>query len=326
MSNTACSKEKTKSLVQAAKEGDLEVVNILVEGGANMNRRGKTSPLIEATKGHHKDVVEYLLKKKANPNARRSYKTAIHCSVDLGNKDITELLLRYGAKVDILGYNETPLYTACYTGNKDIVELLLKHKATVNKGNMDESALCLATTREHKDIVHLLLQHKADVNQPPRDNIRPIYMSLLNEVNVKTKPNTTTLGNNNEITSLLLRAGANTLHKAYKLKKGPNISWNDLFNSRQQLFDKSFIQEVTSHLKNTADYRRNAFLSKFCRRSWLRVLLPTYIYDPLASKRFLSIKDEKQLPNHCQLRWFFSRNPGLLKWIGTKIALFCSVQ
>ncbi|ODS32278.1 MAG: Ankyrin repeats (3 copies) [Candidatus Scalindua rubra] len=55
--------------------------------------------LIKALEKGHKDIVEALLNKGANVNAREplSAKTALTIATEIGQKDIVELLTEWGA-------------------------------------------------------------------------------------------------------------------------------------------------------------------------------------------------------------------------------------
>lgn len=85
-------------LHEAAKKGDMDQINRLIEKGATVDVMDENSntPLYIAVGQGHKDVVELLILKGANVNA-------------IDNKD------------------RTPLDWANYSRHKDLVELLIRH-------------------------------------------------------------------------------------------------------------------------------------------------------------------------------------------------------
>ena len=59
-----------KALMESADKGHLDIVDILIEHGADIHDRNDNGhdPLISASIGGHVNVVEFLLSKGANPN------------------------------------------------------------------------------------------------------------------------------------------------------------------------------------------------------------------------------------------------------------------
>lgn len=89
-----------RNLFNAAKNGDLEAVKLLLDRGTDPNlqdRRGWTS-LILASQNGHLTVVKELLNRKADPNIRnRNGDTALMLAVDVNNLEVAEELLNRGA-------------------------------------------------------------------------------------------------------------------------------------------------------------------------------------------------------------------------------------
>lgn len=87
------------ALTIAAGLGNEEIVQLLVENGADVNifvDEGYTA-LAEAVNGGHYQVVAYLLDLGVNPNQLVSGVTPIFFAAQSGRPDIVELLLQYGA-------------------------------------------------------------------------------------------------------------------------------------------------------------------------------------------------------------------------------------
>lgn len=118
------------ALHKACKEGQLQVVNLLLQKGANAN------------------AFVYNNQKEITKSIQYNRKTGI---------------LEYK-----LGLGATPLLFAAENGYTDIVKLLINNKADVNsagmKGIEEATPLCIAAHKGNKDIVKILLDNDADVN------------------------------------------------------------------------------------------------------------------------------------------------------------------
>ena len=86
-------------LNDAAKEGDLDKVNRLIQEGANIEVRDASSstPLYNAVDGGHKELAELLISKGANVNAvDKSGNSPLWWAESGGFKEIMELLVKHG--------------------------------------------------------------------------------------------------------------------------------------------------------------------------------------------------------------------------------------
>jgi ankyrin repeat protein len=233
-------------LHNAVRSGQLDVVKLLIERGANVNERvlnpfGSTALMFAAIRGFN-EILLYLIEKGADINAvageGKIARTALTMSAWNNHIEILEMLLKHGAKVNLKVENKTfisPLIWPAYWGRTEIVEILLRHGANVNgDDNTGSTALFYAVMNEQKRLVKLLLDHESNVNHVNKVGNTPLHMishwrkrlihqkeivSMLVEkgakVNVQNSNLSTPLHNAvfnrlSDIVTLLLKHGAET--------------------------------------------------------------------------------------------------------------------
>ncbi|BDU50051.1 ankyrin repeat domain-containing protein [Haliovirga abyssi] len=201
-------------LTYAIKKGNVEIVKLLVEGGANVfyvDKNNKTTfyiavesnktdiakyfiekgvdvkqedksgkfPLIKAVKNKNVELVEAILKKGENANRKnKKLEKPITFAIKNGNEKIVELLIKYGADVNsICDKNEDyPLHLSVRKKNYKISELLINNGALVNAKNKKlENPIILAIKGEDEKIVELLINHNAVINS---DDYYPLHLSV----------------------------------------------------------------------------------------------------------------------------------------------------
>ena len=116
------------SLMMAAVEGHTNIVTILLETGADVNKKDKDGrmALMHASSYDQFSIVRCLLHAGAKVNVKDKYgSTALMRAAMSGNREIVQALLAKGAKVNAKDkYGLTALMLA--TGYSEVVELLKK--------------------------------------------------------------------------------------------------------------------------------------------------------------------------------------------------------
>ncbi|MES0488637.1 MAG: ankyrin repeat domain-containing protein [Leptospirales bacterium] len=160
----------------AASRGHLEVVQLLVASGANVNVQNlhrKSSPLHNAAYNGHLGIVEYLLKNNAEVDiADNSGQTPLSFAARQGKLNVFKELLRHGADINTRNsYEMGVLHWAVYSKSAELVEYILSYKKSggkdyeidVNAKNRTlETPLHIAAKKGLLTIAKLLLKYGAD--------------------------------------------------------------------------------------------------------------------------------------------------------------------
>ncbi len=192
-------------LMVAARGGSAEIVQMLIDAGADVNaqneKNNNQTALILATREGHAEVVKVLLAAGADKTARltkEEHKDIFKADVSQADPGYTLLMLAFmplrgslyykeytphpqvikaliEAGVDVNAQNikgETALYLAAKRGDTEAVKMLLAAGAEVNtQDNYNkETPLNQAARRDHTEIVKALIAAGADVNAKDEDN------------------------------------------------------------------------------------------------------------------------------------------------------------
>ena len=173
-------------LVEAAAEGDVDLVASLLERGADVNsskdERGFT-PLLAGCRSGSTELVKLLIERGADVNMRAGgasvFITPLCVALSEGHEEVAALLIEHGADVNhALGaetnegedtFSATPLVLAAMQGLQHATKLLLERGAEVDKEtkmsvdgeSISVTALMCAATAE---VATLLLDHGAQVD------------------------------------------------------------------------------------------------------------------------------------------------------------------
>jgi ankyrin repeat protein len=173
----ARSKSGKKALRKAAERGKIELVQLLLEAGADVNAREpetSATALEKAIRQCNIEMVQFLIEKGADVNVTESYfdyKRVIELAVEKNNTRLVQVLINAGAVVNTLTtepYAHLPLSVAVKNGNIDLVQLLIGAGAAVNTwapGNRTSSPLFTAVCKGYVDHARILIDAGAAVDR-----------------------------------------------------------------------------------------------------------------------------------------------------------------
>lgn len=147
----------------AAYWGNIEIVKVLLENGAEVNHQtkdGKT-PLYCAEKGKQKETVNLLKQHGGVVVTQDQLNEELFAAVEANDIEAVKQAIEEGAEVNSKNrYGNTPLHWSAEHGHTEIVKLLIENAANVNDKDEDGIIpLQWATWSEYADIVSLLKQH-----------------------------------------------------------------------------------------------------------------------------------------------------------------------
>lgn len=175
-------------LFTASLLGTKEIVELLVNHGAEINPSEKDSPNIPlhaALRRGHYEIAKYLISKGADVLVvSQSGYTALHAACESGNPQIVELAISPNSNLNAKDKTGvTPLRLAAQAHDSvEIAAILIKHGADVNIPDEDgRTALNWAVTMHHTKTVELLLQHGADVNIVDNLGMTALHWAVLRD-------------------------------------------------------------------------------------------------------------------------------------------------
>jgi hypothetical protein len=162
----------------AADQGNLEIVDLLLAGGADVNARdhGGRVPIFFAIRRDHSEVVWRLVEAGADPTAcTGSGSTLLMVAARTEDLELVQWLIDNGAEINALrteGRHVTALMWAADKSSEEMVKLLLEHGADPSITNRDgDTALNLADS----DAIREMLSKKmaATTGSEPDDAAIP---------------------------------------------------------------------------------------------------------------------------------------------------------
>ena len=169
-------KQQSPALYRAVSQGNLELIKLLVERGAEISsyRDSFDLTITQIAELHWPHIASYLKSISASAGAGTlDNNAAMFSAAERGNwGEVVALMKRSGESLNINAQDEegySLLSRAISTGEKEIVYLLLKLGADANREETGYSMLMCAVDLGHAEIVELLLRHGAEVNKIASD-------------------------------------------------------------------------------------------------------------------------------------------------------------
>jgi hypothetical protein len=147
-------------LMIAAWEGNLEMMELFVSRGANVNRtnaNGEQAVLFAAWRGHL-EATRWLLERGAQLNRRGLQWSALHYAVFAGHEKVAQFLLERGADINARSTNgATPLMMAAREGRERLATLLLERGAdAAMRNDVGDDAFVWAMRNKHPHIAKMI--------------------------------------------------------------------------------------------------------------------------------------------------------------------------
>ena len=171
-------------MLQASRNGDAGLIRALLASGASLsdNHTATEPALLAAARAGNPEAVQVLLDAGADANATEplDQQTALMWAVAAGHHDVAKLLLEAGAdpklqarvstltkrkNADFPSGGFAALHWATRNGDQAMIKLLTGHGADINVRNGDSSTpMMLAIVNDRFDIAAQLLELGADPN------------------------------------------------------------------------------------------------------------------------------------------------------------------
>lgn len=316
-------------LRHAALNSHLELCQLLLEYGANPNTSSDGDYLIsESIKGGNLEVVKILIEHGAEIDVTDSEgQNALQKAAVKGDKALVAYLLDHGADVyhaDGNGFTST--HFAARNGFAEIVQLLIDNGADPQRQTSD-GRTPLHSCYHHAETAHTLLKNGVDVNKVTKHGFSPLYIAaytgnvdvvkILLSYNPDlelTSPDrhpaliAATLLGKTEVMRLLLEAGANvnyqTEAKRFPLQYAVEGNMENILR---------VLMEYNPEVNFVGDHGKTAL---HCMNSDSSVTVIKILVNGGAD---LNIRDKNQDTPICSAVW--SRNSEALKYLAKKAKL-----
>lgn len=171
----------------AALHGQLEVAQILLDAGADVNAKNNYGPFTpgdfwqQISSNNHQDPVVLLSAHGVDQrDMKNGYTPLALAEFSTNHKKVVELLVRKGADVNAQAASgATPLFWAVMRDQKDDVQFLLDHGANVNAATAyGDTILDCALQLQFTSLIQMIVDHGADVNAINQNEKRPLTYAL----------------------------------------------------------------------------------------------------------------------------------------------------
>lgn len=207
------------ALMEAAENGKVEVMKLLVRRRANLNKvdYDQRTALMLAARSNAVESMDYLISAGAKTFLTdRQGMNVLLIAINCNRKEATKCLLDKKWNIetsDFLG--RTPLFLAAERGNAEIVKELIARKANLESHNFEGmTALAIAAREGRTPVVQALIEAGANVNARNRFGVTPLMLAaregntdIVNRLLEKGAD--VTLVSNDQDTALSMAVGGN---------------------------------------------------------------------------------------------------------------------
>jgi ankyrin repeat protein len=180
---SAAAANEDLSLVDSAKNQDLQQVRALLGGHPDVNVRSEDGSTALLWAAHWNDLrtAQLLVRAGADANAANDFRmTPLSQACTNGSAELVDLLLKAGANPGTrIETGETPLMTCARSGSHDAVRMLLVHGADVNakEPTQNQTALMWAAAERHSRVVQVLIEAKADLQAHSKSGFTALHFA-----------------------------------------------------------------------------------------------------------------------------------------------------
>lgn len=179
-------REEVTPLMIATESGNIEIVRMLLEAGANVdaaNSLGETA-LFYAVQNRNHEIFKILIENDANPWIRASADRsilALACGL-VGNAAIVRLLLSNESGIEISDEDWSYcLQAAASNDNLEVIEILIKEARGVNLYANGRTPLHCAVKWGSPDCAALLISAGAEINAIDQIGDTPLHYAIARE-------------------------------------------------------------------------------------------------------------------------------------------------
>lgn len=164
-------------------EGNSRNLSALLGAGASANETTpeKSSALHEAAIAKQSEIVQVLLQHGANVQARDAYgMTPLMRAISTGDEGIVQTLLKADSPLDAAdSTGRLPLMLAAHVGDLRIVSDLVNHGAFINpQDEAGKTALHYAAANGNEEVIRVLLDKNADINRQDKEGNTPLMTAI----------------------------------------------------------------------------------------------------------------------------------------------------
>lgn len=169
--------------MQALHKKDKAAMSLLVKYGANINVKDKKPPLVLMAEKEDIELVQFLLQLGANPNLPYSGQYLIHRAIANQQMPLAQALVAKGANLNVVDtMSRTPLQIAIYKKDDRFAQFLINKGANVHVLDHGKNNLLhIAAKRGKTRIARMLIAKGTNIQQRNMAEETPLLLSIRDE-------------------------------------------------------------------------------------------------------------------------------------------------